>query len=55
MLGTGLHSYGFGAGGLGYAGAFAAFELAIVACGAAVWRRRHAVAVVTARALPARA
>jgi ABC-type transport system involved in cytochrome c biogenesis permease subunit len=43
ILGTGLHSYGFGAGGYGYAAGFAALELGIVAFALAVWRRRHAV------------
>jgi cytochrome c-type biogenesis protein CcsB len=37
VLGTGLHSYGFGTGGLGFVLGFVAVELAIVA--AAAWRR----------------
>lgn len=38
ILGTGLHSYGFGSGGIGYVIGFVAFELAVI--GAALWRRR---------------
>lgn len=38
VLGVGLHSYGFGSGGLGWAIAFVAAELAFVA--AALWARR---------------
>jgi ABC-type transport system involved in cytochrome c biogenesis permease subunit len=41
ILGTGLHSYGFGSGGYGYVGGFAGAELAIVALSLFVWRRRH--------------
>jgi ABC-type transport system involved in cytochrome c biogenesis permease subunit len=37
VLGVGLHSYGFGSGGFGYAGAFVAFELIFVL--AAIWRK----------------
>ncbi|HVR71782.1 MAG TPA: cytochrome C biogenesis protein, partial [Vicinamibacteria bacterium] len=36
VLGTGLHSYGFGVGGSGYVGAFLALEGAFLAY--AVWR-----------------
>jgi cytochrome c-type biogenesis protein CcsB len=38
VLGVGLHSYGFGTGGLGWAIAFVAAELAFVAL--AVWRKK---------------
>jgi hypothetical protein len=38
VLGVGLHSYGFGSGGFGYAATFVAVELAFVL--AAVWRKR---------------
>jgi cytochrome c-type biogenesis protein CcsB len=38
VLGTGLHSYGFGSGGYWYVGGFVAFELAVI--GAALLRRR---------------
>lgn len=38
VLGVGLHSYGFGSGGFGFAGAFVAFELAFVLT--AVLRKR---------------
>lgn len=38
VLGVGLHSYGFGSGGFGYAAAFVAVELVFVL--AAVWRKR---------------
>ena len=41
ILGTGLHSYGFGSGGYGYAALFAGIELALVAALLAVYRRRH--------------
>jgi ABC-type transport system involved in cytochrome c biogenesis permease subunit len=41
ILGTGLHSYGFGSGGYGYVAAFAGTELAIVVFALMVWRRRH--------------
>jgi ABC-type transport system involved in cytochrome c biogenesis permease subunit len=47
VLGTGLHSYGFGTGGLGYALAFVAAELVVIA--AAVLRRPAAATL----ALPA--
>ena len=30
VLGTGLHSYGFGSGGYAYVGGFVAFEVAVV-------------------------
>ena len=30
ILGTGLHSYGFGSGGYAYVGGFVAFELAVI-------------------------
>jgi hypothetical protein len=38
VLGTGLHSYGFGSGGYAYVGGFVAFELFVIV--AAVLRRR---------------
>jgi hypothetical protein len=37
VLGTGLHSYGFGVGGYGYVGAYLAAEAAFL--GYAVWRQ----------------
>jgi len=40
ILGTGLHSYGFGSGGYAYVGAFVAFEVAVIA--AAFFRVRAA-------------
>jgi len=47
MLGTGLHSYGFGSGGYWYVGSFVAFEVLVIA--AAALRRRS----FTARQAPA--
>ncbi len=41
VLGTGLHSYGFGSGGYTYIGGFVAFEVAVIA--AALLRRRAEV------------
>jgi hypothetical protein len=38
VLGTGLHSYGFGSGGYWYVGAFVAFEALVIT--AALLRRR---------------
>lgn len=38
VLGVGLHSYGFGTGGVGWAAAFVAVEFAFVAF--AIWRKR---------------
>jgi cytochrome c-type biogenesis protein CcsB len=49
VLGTGLHSYGFGAGGVGYVAGFAVAELVIAAAAVVTWRRRHA----TSAAVPA--
>jgi ABC-type transport system involved in cytochrome c biogenesis permease subunit len=43
VLGTGLHSYGFGTGGLGYVAAFVAADMAFVAF--AAWRFKHAAAL----------
>ncbi len=40
VLGTGLHSYGFGSGGLGYVAAFVAADMAFVAF--AAWRFKNA-------------
>ncbi|MBI5683803.1 MAG: cytochrome c biogenesis protein CcsA [Verrucomicrobia bacterium] len=42
VLGTGLHSYGFGTGGLGYVAAFVAADMAFVAF--AAWRFKSAAA-----------
>jgi cytochrome c-type biogenesis protein CcsB len=42
VLGTGLHSYGFGSGGYWYVGSFVAFEVAVIA--AALLRRRSELA-----------
>jgi len=47
LLGTGLHSYGFGSGGYWYASSFVAFEVLVIA--AAALRRRS----FTARPAPA--
>jgi ABC-type transport system involved in cytochrome c biogenesis permease subunit len=41
VLGTGLHSYGFGSGGYWYVGSFVAFEVLVIAA-AALRRRRFA-------------
>jgi hypothetical protein len=41
ILGTGLHSYGFGSGGYGYVAGFAGIEVAIVVGALGVWHRRH--------------
>ena len=52
VLGTGLHSYGFGSGGYWYVGGFVAFEMMVIAAAllrrrselrkhAPPWRRRH--------------
>lgn len=51
ILGTGLHSYGFGSGGTGYIVGFVLFELGVIT--AAVLRRRAPVATATAVAAPA--
>jgi ABC-type transport system involved in cytochrome c biogenesis permease subunit len=40
VLGTGLHSYGFGSGGYAYVGGFVAFEVVVIV--AALLRRRAA-------------
>jgi len=53
VLGTGLHSYGFGSGGYWYVGGFVAFELAVIA--AAVLRRRQEIARHAAPDVPAAA
>jgi len=42
VLGTGLHSYGFGSGGYAYVGGFVAFEVLVIV--AAMLRRRSEVA-----------
>jgi len=42
VLGTGLHSYGFGSGGYAYVGGFVAFEVLVIV--AALFRRRSEVA-----------
>jgi ABC-type transport system involved in cytochrome c biogenesis permease subunit len=49
ILGTGLHSYGFGSGGTGYVAAFVAFELLVI--GAAFIRKRAAETKSSAPAL----
>ena len=49
VLGTGLHSYGFGSGGLGYVAAFVVADMAFVAF--AAWRFKSA-AVGTTQASP---
>jgi cytochrome c-type biogenesis protein CcsB len=48
VLGTGLHSYGFGTGGLGYAIGFVAVEAALV--GAALLRRPYGAGAIPAAA-----
>jgi cytochrome c biogenesis factor len=50
VLGTGLHSYGFGSGGYWYVGGFVAFELAVIA--AATLRRRQELARLPAARVP---
>lgn len=47
VLGVGLHSYGFGSGGFGYAAAFAAFELVFVAL--AILRNRKPLSPTPSR------
>ena len=42
VLGTGLHSYGFGSGGYAYVGGFVTFEVLVIV--AALFRRRSEVA-----------
>jgi cytochrome c-type biogenesis protein CcsB len=51
VLGTGLHSYGFGSGGYWYVGGFVAFEIAVIA--AAMMRRRQELAKLGAPGVPA--
>ena len=51
VLGTGLHSYGFGSGGYWYVGGFVAFELAVIV--AAVLRRRFEMQRLSSPAAPA--
>ncbi len=50
ILGTGLHSYGFGSGGYTYVGSFVAFELLVV--GAAWFRTRETHGPAPAAAAP---
>jgi len=50
VLGTGLHSYGFGSGGYAYVGGFVAFELLVIV--AALLRRRSEVAKSRAASAP---
>jgi ABC-type transport system involved in cytochrome c biogenesis permease subunit len=50
VLGTGLHSYGFGSGGYWYVGGFVAFEVAVIA--AAVLRRRQELGKSPAPTVP---
>jgi ABC-type transport system involved in cytochrome c biogenesis permease subunit len=42
VLGTGLHSYGFGSGGYTYVGGFVAFEVAVIALAAFRYRAQAA-------------
>jgi cytochrome c-type biogenesis protein CcsB len=49
ILGTGLHSYGFGSGGYGYAAGFAAVELAFVAFILVIAQRRRVAAAPATR------
>jgi cytochrome c-type biogenesis protein CcsB len=42
ILGTGLHSYGFGSGGYGYIGGFVAFELLVIIGAALRYRSQRA-------------
>ena len=51
VLGTGLHSYGFGSGGYTYIGGFVLFEVLVI--GAALVRRRMELQKQTAAAQPA--
>jgi cytochrome c-type biogenesis protein CcsB len=51
ILGTGLHSYGFGSGGYAYVGGFVGFEVLVIT--AAFLRVRAARAVPTSASLPA--
>jgi cytochrome c-type biogenesis protein CcsB len=51
ILGTGLHSYGFGSGGTGYVVGFVAVELAVIAT--ALWRRRTPALPAVPAAAPA--
>jgi ABC-type transport system involved in cytochrome c biogenesis permease subunit len=54
VLGTGLHSYGFGAGGVGYVAGFAVAEVVIAIAAIIVWRRRNAAAPAPAHGALAR-
>jgi cytochrome c-type biogenesis protein CcsB len=51
ILGTGLHSYGFGSGGYTYVAGFVAFELLVIAAAAWRWRSERGVGELRA-ALP---
>jgi hypothetical protein len=51
VLGTGLHSYGFGSGGYTYIGGFVAFEILVIV--AALFRRRTELQKQTRAAVPA--
>jgi cytochrome c-type biogenesis protein CcsB len=51
VLGTGLHSYGFGSGGYTYIGGFVAFEILVIV--AALFRRRMELQKQTRAAVPA--
>ncbi len=54
VLGTGLHSYGFGSGGYTYVGGFVAFEVAVIALAALRYRAQLAKPKTAAHdALPA--
>lgn len=50
VLGTGLHSYGFGAGGAAYVGGFAATEILIAGLALVLWHRRNATSRASAAA-----
>jgi cytochrome c-type biogenesis protein CcsB len=50
ILGTGLHSYGFGSGGYAYVGAFVTFEVLVVLAASLRLRSEHATSRATASA-----
>jgi cytochrome c-type biogenesis protein CcsB len=51
VLGTGLHSYGFGSGGYAYVGGFVAFEIIVILAAVFRQRREHAASERPAPAL----
>ncbi|MCM2254580.1 MAG: cytochrome c biogenesis protein CcsA [Vicinamibacteria bacterium] len=55
ILGTGLHSYGFGSGGYTWIVAFVGFEVAVIVGALVRWRSHHAQAAVEAVPAPTRA